>query len=225
MLELLHVSFFIEIEGWSESKVYERVDPKFREECKELFTSMGFHVKEERNEEFRNLRTSLGLQSDDELVQRGDECLRIRELSIDGNILPSSLPEIEEKLRSGKTFHYNALRSYGTVYILSVTEAADYYNKHLEAYEKQVIEYMKIYHDKLHKDWVMNPMPYYKGDIRICIGHDVIYFFYLKIEDVLKDMLSRGLIKSNGSLVVPGFVLPEFYHENKKYGGPNGRGR
>ena len=63
------------------------------------------------------------------------------EQSIDGNLFSSSLSEIEEKLQSGKTFHYKALKSYGTVYIPSTIEARDYYNKHLDAYEKTVIQF------------------------------------------------------------------------------------
>ena len=130
MLKLLHVSFLIEIEGRRGETVQEGGNPKFRKECKDLFTDMGFHVKEacKVREAFRNLHTSLGLETDDDLVQRGDECLRIMEQSIDGNLFSSSLSEIEEKLQSGKTFHYKALKSYGTVYIPSTIEARDYYN-------------------------------------------------------------------------------------------------
>ena len=74
MLKLLHVSFLIEIEGRRGETVQEGGNPKFRKECKDLFTDMGFRVKEacevrEAREAFRNLHTSLGLEADDDLVQ------------------------------------------------------------------------------------------------------------------------------------------------------------
>ena len=226
MLKLLHVSFLIEIEGRRGETVQEGGNPKFRKECKDLFTDMGFHVKEacKVREAFRNLHTSLGLETDDDLVQRGDECLRIMEQSIDGNLFSSSLSEIEEKLQSGKTFHYKALKSYGTVYIPSAIEARDYYNKHLDAYEKTVIQFLEISHERLNAAWISNPVPYYKGDIRICLGHDVIYFFSFKIDEVLKDMVNKGLIISDGAQVAPRFALPESYQENKR-GYPYRKGR
>jgi hypothetical protein len=146
------------------------------------------------------------------------------EQSIDGNLFSSSLSEIEEKLQSGKTFHYKALKSYGTVYIPSTIEARDYYNKHLDAYEKTVIQFMEISHERLNAAWISNPVPYYKGDIRICLGHDVIYFFSFKIDEVLKDMVNKGLIISDGAQVAPRFALPESYQENKR-GYPYRKGR
>ena len=39
----------------------------------------------------------------------------------------------------------------------------------------------------------------------------------LKTAEVINDMLDKGLIKSDNSLLAPGYALPEFYTETGKY--------
>lgn len=60
-------------------------------------------------------------------------------------------------------------------------------------------------------------MAEFKEDILICVGYDAISFFHLKTAEVINDMLDKGLIKSDNSLLAPGYALPEFYTETGKY--------
>ena len=41
--------------------------------------------------------------------------------------------------------------------------------------------------------------------------------FSFETAEVINDMLDKGLIKSDNSLLAPGYALPEFYTETGKY--------
>lgn len=57
------------------------------------------------------------------------------------------------------------------------------------------------------------------------VNENLIYFFYFKLNEVLQDLLSKGVIKSDNSQVSPHFALTEFYHENLKHDGGHQRVR
>ncbi|MCQ5123810.1 hypothetical protein NE454_05250 [Blautia producta] len=215
MLELRRVGFFVDI--GDNLLEMAKASQECREECKNLFISLGFQVDTDYKEKTPNFYTQLGYHANEFYVAKGEEHLRIMDLEISGNIYPDSLADIANKLRNGKTFHYKGAIDLQAAYILTELEAKDYYEKNLEAYEEKVIEAMKLNHEKCEKTWFYNPMAEFKEDILICVGYDAISFFHLKTAEVINDMLDKGLIKSDNSLLAPGYALPEFYTETGKY--------
>lgn len=209
MLELNNIIFYLDIRDEGFLKKIVPYSLAFREECRELFSGMGYQVE-------------------NDIATKGLQCLRIHESGIEGNLFPESIPVIEELCR-GKNFNLSSKRNFGKVYIPTVSQSREFYHKHLDAYEKQLIKYMEIAHEKLEMPWIPSPIAFYKGDIRICEGWEVKYFFHTRLDQVLADMLNKGLIKSNGSLLNPEFALSSFYAEYQKlqkptrYQSPYGR--
>ena len=189
MLELRRVVFFVDIGDNLLEKA--KASQECREECKNLFISLGFQVDTDYREKTPNFYTQLGYHANEFYVAKGEEHLRIRDLEISGNIYPDSLADIAKKLRNGKTFHYKGAIDLQAAYILTELEAKDYYEKNLEAYEEKVIEAMKLNHEKCEKTWLYNPMAEFKEDILICVGYDAISFFHLKTAEVISDMLDK----------------------------------
>ena len=104
MLELRRVVFFVDIGDNLLEKA--KASQECREECKNLFISLGFQVDTDYREKNPNFYTQLGYHANEFYVAKGEEHLRIRDLEISGNIYPDSLADIAKKLRNGKTFHY-----------------------------------------------------------------------------------------------------------------------
>ncbi|MBO1695205.1 hypothetical protein [[Clostridium] symbiosum] len=210
MLELNNIIFYLDIRDEGFLKRIVPYSLAFREECRELFSKMGF-------------------QMENDIATKGLECLKIHESGIEGNLFPESIPAIKEALSRGKNFNCRSNRNFGKVYILSVAQSRDFYHKHLDAYEQLLIKHMESAHEKLEMPWISNPIVFYKGDIRICDGWEVRYFFHTRSDQVLTDMLNKGLIKSNGSLLNPEFALSSFYAEYQRlqkptrYQSPYGR--
>lgn len=102
MLELRRVVFFVDIGDNLLEKA--KASQECREECKNLFISLGFQVDTDYREKNPNFYTQLGYHANEFYVAKGEEHLRIRDLEISGNIYPDSLADIAKNCGTVKPF-------------------------------------------------------------------------------------------------------------------------
>lgn len=177
MEKLKEVYFYIRTEAYkpnANDKANPQLVKRFYEETREIFWNMGFVLGRD-------------------YAVKENSCIHICVMGFHGNVKEIMIPEIEQALKTAKTFEYSHFNKYEDAFVLSEVEKETYFHDHLADYEKEVIETFKSCWD-MRDPWMESSLITLESDIVLCSGYHTESLYLKRFSDVASDMVEKGLL-------------------------------